>query len=246
MSSALSIPRSDVAVPTLWLWGISPFCYKVRLAAAYKGVRLDERVLGLADRSRLIAATGLGKVPAIELPGRWISDSTAILRWLETQAPTPTLYPAKARDRAEDALLEDWADEALNGSVEPWTWTGEGQLVRLNALCAAEQTTLGGRVVMRALRGFMRRRWNARIERHGGPEATRALIGRQLDLLSARLGDRPWLFGEAPMASDFAVAAQLLNLYRFGRADDLEARPNVAVLVKRAGAMLPDAAWVNA
>jgi glutathione S-transferase len=229
----------------LFHWGISPYCYKVRIAAAYKGVRFEERVLGLAERKAALDNTGYGKVPVIQHDGGWVTDSTAILKWLDERFDGRSLYPEGDAERAECDLLEDWADEALNAAVEPWIWLGDGRLNGLNRICADEQPALAGRLIMRAIRGVQRRMWTTRAARHGGLDATRALIGRMLALVEARLGTRAWLFGDEPCAADFAIASMLLNALRFGGEDIFEGAPRVERLVRAAGALLPDADWLD-
>lgn len=233
-------PAASPAAPaTLYLWGISPFCYKVLLAAAHKGVALDTRVASLADCLEARRRTGQRKIPFLVTADRWITDSSAICAWLESW-PGPSLLPEGAE--ADCLLLEDWADEALRGAAEPWIWVVGAGVPRLQRLCADEQTHTPTRWITRAAGAYMRRVWTARVEAHGGPEATRRLLLSQLDLLERRLGGRPWLFGEAPTLADYAVAAQLANLVRFGCSADLDARPATAALVRRAIARLPWAA----
>lgn len=211
------------------------------MGAALAGVRFREVICSGPMLIEARRRTGVRKVPVIETRQGWITDSTRILRWLDAQLDAPVLYPADRDARMLCDLLEDWADEALGRAVEPWIWIGDGRQPMLNAICAAEQEHLPSRWLMRLLSPLQRFSFNSRVQLHGGLDATRALIGQQLDLLAARLEDRPWLLGDRPTATDCAVAGQLANLYRFGIADDLEQRPAVARLVRRAIALLPEA-----
>jgi glutathione S-transferase len=60
------------------------------------------------DRSPVIEVSGQPLVPVIELEGEVVSDSVAILRWLEERRPDPPLFPTDAARRAEVDLLIDW------------------------------------------------------------------------------------------------------------------------------------------
>ena len=238
--------RSSTLEPietTLYQWSISAYCYKVRLAAAHKGIRFHERILGLRELNAAKKATGLSKVPVITTGDRWVTDSTEILAWLDSRYPEPALYPAG--HEAECALLEDWGDEALAAAVEPWLWLAEGRLAQLNRLCADEQQDLISRLAMRAMRPMQRKLWKQRARRHGGLDATRALIAQQLLLIQARLDGRDFFFGKVPRSADFAVAAQLMNLVRFGAVHVFEDTPDVLAYVRRTGELLQDADWLN-
>jgi glutathione S-transferase len=228
---------------TLYQWSMSAYCYKVRLAAAFKGVRFQERIFGMKELNAAKRATGLGKVPVIQTGDEWVTDSTAILAWLDARYRARPLYP-EGRE-ADCALLEDWADEALAAAVEPWLWLGEGRLAPLNKFCADEQESALSRFIMRAIRPVQKRVWTQRARRHGGLEATRALIGKQLGLIEDRLGSDDYLFGDAPSAADFAVAAQLMNLVRFGAVHVFDDAPLALAFVRRVGRLLPDADWLE-
>lgn len=226
------------APAALYLWGNSPFGYKVVMAAAHKGVPIESRVASLSDCRRAQRHTGKHKVPFLVAGDAWITDSTAICDWLESRDGGESLLPADRAARAECRLLEDWADEGLNKSAESWTWIGEGRLPRVMKLVVDEQKGVS-RLLFRVMGGYIRRRWRGRIEALGGLEATRALLCSQLDLIEDRLAGRTWLFGEAATLADFAIAAQLANLVRLDTTADLDQRPATANMVRRACAALP-------
>src|SRR5690242_413668 len=92
----------------LFDWGQSPFCLKVRAILDYKGLRYQRRsVLGSA-MIELRRRGGSGKVPALDLDGQLIVDSTDIAYALEPLAP-PAIIPVDARERAQCHVIEDWA-----------------------------------------------------------------------------------------------------------------------------------------
>ncbi|MEG3163219.1 maleylacetoacetate isomerase [Sphingomonas sp. PB2P19] len=82
----------------------SSAAYRVRIALALKGVAYDHathdlRIGAQAEPEyRLIAPQGL--VPAIEADGDVLTQSPAILEWLEERYPAPALLPAGLHDRA--------------------------------------------------------------------------------------------------------------------------------------------------
>jgi glutathione S-transferase len=62
------------------------------------------------------------RLPVLQLDGRRIGDSTAIIAALEQYAPDPPLYPADAGDRARALELEDWFDEQLAPALRRFVW----------------------------------------------------------------------------------------------------------------------------
>lgn len=98
----------------LFDWGPSPFCMKLRAILDYKGVRYERvPVLGTASLRELLRRSPVGKVPALDIDGRMITDSTDIAHEIERLFPEPPILPADARLRGLSHALEDWADEAL-------------------------------------------------------------------------------------------------------------------------------------
>ena len=115
---------AHVAV-VLWHIEVSHYNEKVRWALDYKGIPYERRVPmpGLHRLSALAATRGRhGRLPVLELDGRRIGDSTAIIAALEKHTPEPPLYPADAEARARALALEDWFDEELGAEVRRFVW----------------------------------------------------------------------------------------------------------------------------
>ncbi len=89
---------------------------RVALAAALKGLEVTWVDHPAGDRSGIVAVSGQPLVPAAELPdGRVVSDSTAILRELETLAPEPPLWPRDLAARAQADIFVEWFNEVWKG-----------------------------------------------------------------------------------------------------------------------------------
>ncbi|PTS86828.1 glutathione S-transferase, partial [Sphingomonas sp. HMWF008] len=87
--------------------GLSPFVRKVLVYAAEKGLALDLVAAGLGRGGPDFAeASPFGKMPGFRDPGAdggkdfCISDSTAIIAYLEAKYPDPALIPAEPMARA--------------------------------------------------------------------------------------------------------------------------------------------------
>lgn len=228
-------------------WGNSPFAYKVLMAAHHKGARLDWRVASLADCMHARKHTGTHKTPFfVAADGQWITDSTTITAWLDGNvgaegAASVRLVPSDERARAECLLLEDWADEGLNKCAEPFIWIGGGRFGMVLDLVVGEQTHKPSAFLFRVMSPYMKRRWQGRVDTHGGIDGARKLLCAQLDMIEARIAasNGAWLLGDAPTIADYAVAGQLANLVRFAATAELDARPLTARMVRAACASLP-------
>jgi glutathione S-transferase len=70
----------------------SPYCWRVRMALAHKGLQADVIPWRYSDKD-LIAPSGQAKVPVLVHNDKWIFDSWAIANYLEEQFPThPSLF----------------------------------------------------------------------------------------------------------------------------------------------------------
>jgi glutathione S-transferase len=108
----------DAPPPVLWHFRLSHYNEKARWALDWKGVPHVRRALLPGwHLLPLLARTGQKQVPVLELDGRTIPDSTAIIAALESRWPDPPLHPADpdARRRALD--LEDWLDVELGPHI---------------------------------------------------------------------------------------------------------------------------------
>jgi glutathione S-transferase len=102
--------------PTLWQIEISHFSEKARWALAYKGVSHTRRapLPGMNIPVALWLTRGAQQtLPVLQLDGRTIRDSTAIIAALEQRFPDPPLYPADPEQRRRALELEDFFDEEL-------------------------------------------------------------------------------------------------------------------------------------
>jgi glutathione S-transferase len=93
----------------------SPFCWKVRIVLAEKGVPYDS--VPSADRQTDEAFGRLNPFrmsPVLELAdGRSIYESTVICEYLEETHPQPAMLPKDAYERARVRIIEDTTDQYL-------------------------------------------------------------------------------------------------------------------------------------
>lgn len=93
---------------------LSPFVRKVLVYGAEKGMVLENKVLGLGSVDPdFREASPFGKIPAFRDGDFAISDSSAIITYLETLHPEPALIPAEAKARARTIWYDEFADTIL-------------------------------------------------------------------------------------------------------------------------------------
>lgn len=102
--------------PVLWQIDISHYNEKARWALDYKEIDHGRRSVLPGVHIPVALALTRGEhptTPVLQLDGRAIADSTAILAALERLYPDPPLYPADPEQRARALELEEWFDENL-------------------------------------------------------------------------------------------------------------------------------------
>ena len=109
----------------LWHIELSHYNEKARWALDYKRIPHERRVPmpGLHGIRALVLTRGAQRrLPVLELDGRRIGDSTAIIAALEEHTPEPPLYPADPAQRARALELEEWFDEQLAPPLRRYVW----------------------------------------------------------------------------------------------------------------------------
>lgn len=96
----------------------SPFVRKVLVYAQEKGLELELRGLGLgSDDPDFKAASPFGKMPAFQDGDFRISDSSAIIAYLEAKCPAPAMVPADPEGKARAVWFEEMADTVMSTVV---------------------------------------------------------------------------------------------------------------------------------
>jgi len=89
-----------------------PYCARVRIALAEKGIEYETVEIDLDDRPRWIYEKNpLGRVPILEEDTFVLAESAVIDEYLEERYPDPPLWPADPADRALGRMLVFRFDE---------------------------------------------------------------------------------------------------------------------------------------
>lgn len=107
-------------LPTLLHYWRSSASWRVRWALAHKGIAFRHETVDLLQREQrgdaYRAQNPIGHVPTLVLPdGRRLSESVAILEFLEETHPSPPLYPTDPWQRACVRQLV----EVVNAGIQP-------------------------------------------------------------------------------------------------------------------------------
>ena len=163
--------------------------YRVRIALALKGLeyeRVEVNLLhGEQREAEFRAINPQGVVPMLESDGRRISQSLAIIDWLDRTFPEPPLLPADHGDRA--------------------------QVLSLALAVACDIHPLNNLRVLKYLGGPLGRPEDVRNAwyRHWVAEGLAPLESM------ARSQSGRFLFGDAPTLADICLVPQMFNARRF-------------------------------
>ena len=163
--------------------------YRTRIALALKGLAYRQQGVDLrtgAQRSEaFVALNPQGMVPALEVDGIVLTQSPAILEWLEDAHPAPALLPNDPIDRARVRAMA-----ALIGcDIHPLNNLRVGKALR--ETFGADQAAVDAWAARWILPGF---------------EALEALVARH---------GAGWCFGDTPTLADCYLIPQIYSARRF-------------------------------
>jgi len=99
---------------------LSPYVRKVAVYAEEKGLSLDLQPAGLGQGGPdFKTASPFGKMPGFKDEDFLISDSSAIITYLEAKYPEPNLIPLEPRARARTIWYEELADTIQMAASAP-------------------------------------------------------------------------------------------------------------------------------
>jgi len=165
---------------------------------------------------RLPGLKGIAQMPVAELAdGRWMTDTTPMIEWLETQRPEPAVIPRDPLQAFFSRLLEDYADEWLWRPAMHYRWSYAADRNLLRRKIVAELTghvplpvflkrqlvSTRQRVIYMRGDGVTRSTWN-HIE---------CIYLESLRQLQAIFRDRPFLLGGVPTLADFGFMASMFR-----------------------------------
>ena len=196
----------------LWHISISHYNEKVRWALAFKDVEHERKapMPGVHIAIALWLTRGRSYTfPVLQLDGRAIGDSTAIIAALEERYPEPPLYPSDPEERRRALELEDWFDEELGPYMRRFAFHelrgDREQFAAVSAEAAPPWAARFRRLGVAYGRAFTGTRFLAASDR--AADRARERIVAALDQLEAELGSSDYLVGDAFSVADLTAAS---------------------------------------
>jgi glutathione S-transferase len=169
-----------------------------------------------ASFPQLRRQTGVGQVPAVELSdGRWLTDTTPIIEWLETQRPEPRVIPADPLQAFFSRLVEDYGDEWLWRPAMHYRWYYTADALLLSRKLV-DELTADVRLPAPLKRLLIRTRQRRLFTRGDGVnrqtrEHVESIYLRTLVQLRASFETRAFLLGDLPTLGDFGLFGSMFR-----------------------------------
>lgn len=195
---------------------LSYFTGKLQAYLRYCELPFDFVDMDTAGLRRAAGATGMAQMPAIELvDGRWMTDTTAIIDWIEARRAGPEVTPRDPALRFFSLLLEDYADEWLWRPALHYRWSFQPDTALMGRRIAAEMLRdVPGPLALRTT-VIIARQQRKYVRGDGISPATRGavedLYRRTLAALEAILVTRPFLLGDRPSLADFGFMGSMFR-----------------------------------
>ena len=199
------------------LWGVSVSYFTGKLEAylRYKGIPY-ELAHPYADSSRIRAGAGAIQVPIIERDdGRFMSDTTPIIREFEKEYPDHPVMPSDPVVRFVALLMEDYADEWLWRAAMHYRWSYEHGRELLSRILADEVTSHVRlpRILRRNLLKYRQRM--GFVVGDGVSNETWDHVEQgyrnALKFMTLMLERRPYLLGDTPSVADFGFMGPMMR-----------------------------------
>lgn len=174
----------DPELPTVIGNPVSPYVRKVLAACAVKGIAVQiDPVTPFYTDDAFRQLSPLRRIP-VWIDGEVVlNDSTVISEYLDETRDGPALFPSDPLARAHARWLEEYADSRL-GDLLVWKL-----FFRL---------------------GLQPRVFKVEVDREELAK-TQSELPETFDYLESQLPQTGFLFGDQPMAADFAIAAPFVN-----------------------------------
>lgn len=195
---------------------ISYYTGKFETYLRYRSIPYDTAPT-VGNYDKLKAGAGVVQMPVVQLAdGRWMTDTTPMIAWMEAEQSAPSIYPSDPALRFLALLIEDYADEWLWRSAMHYRWS-----YRPDRQYAAESLynslVRGTLPIPRflALNMLKRRQYFGYVRGDGVTGKTRwhadETYLNALDRLTAIFEARPFLLGDTPTIADFGIMAPMFR-----------------------------------
>ncbi len=195
---------------------LSPYVRKVLAFAAEKGMEIELVPVGMGDPNPDFAACSpFRKMPGFRDGDFTISDSSAIVTYLEAKQPEPAMIPANAADRARTVWFDEFADTIV---------TAAGGKIFFNRVVSPR---------------FMGKPGDEEAAKQGEAEMIPIY-----DYLEGIIPASGFLVGDRLTLADIAVASPFVNVAHCGIVPDPAAYPKLTAYLAAIHARPGFATWI--
>ncbi len=197
---------------------VSPFVRKVLAFGMEKQVSLELKQMGLGAKDPdFLEASPFGKMPGFRDGDFAISDSSAIITYIDTLHPNPNLIPTEAKARARTIWYDEFADTIMVGAM--------GKIF-FNRVVAPK---------------FLGQPGDETI----ASNAEHKEVPPILDYIEKVLPASGWFVEDRLTLADIAVASPFVNLRHVGIAPGADRYPKLAAFVAKMHARPSFATWIE-
>ena len=169
----------------------SPYCWRIRMALAHKGLAADYVAINFTDKDA-IAFSGQEKVPVLADGATTVCDSFEIACYLDDTYPDRPALFGNAIARGEARLINHWTNTMVHAAMQPLVIDDIYQ--HLND----------------ADRPYFMETRAGRFDRpfdqvQAGRDTDVVVLRRALAPLRLALAEQPYLCGDAPAFADYIV-----------------------------------------
>lgn len=196
---------------------VSPFVRKVLAFAAEKGLPLELVPVGLGDQNPdFLACSPFRKMPGFTDGDFSISDSTAIVTYLDAKHPEHPLIPADPANRARAIWFDEFADTILVSAAGP---------IFFNRVVSPK---------------FMGKPGDDAAVAKGETDMTPVC-----DYLERVIPESGYLLGDALSLADISVASPFVNAAHAGYVPDAQVYPKLTAYLAAMHARPSFADWIR-
>lgn len=181
-----------------------------KLESVLRYMELPYERIGKGPIGDIEAATGVAQVPALHLAdGRWLTDSTPLIGWLNARYPDVSVIPRDPACAFFSRLVEDYADEWLWRPAMHYRWDyTESAAQQSRVLAVDDENARAVRLPVFVKRYIIRTRQRKVFTTGDGVndetwDHVEQVYLDSLQHLSAIFDQRPYLLGSRPSLADF-------------------------------------------
>lgn len=190
--------------PNFGLPDPSPFVVKSLVQLKMSGLPFEVNTSGFKKAPK-------GKLPYMSDDGEIVADSSFIYRHLETKHGIDLDKGLTAEQRATGWALAKMCEEHLYWTIVDSRWMNTSNFNKgPRRFFDPAPAPLRPLIIAKIHRDTKRTLWGQGIGRHARADIE-WLAKRDIDSIAAILGDKPFLFGDAPHAADASVYASVAS-----------------------------------